>query len=93
MRLLILAASVSLQIFQQVNLAGFDLTTAPGRALKYFGTELTFDAAEAACQNNMPLPGHLITVDNVAVSNWVMNKLNKMWIGLKVGVHFQGWLL
>ena len=61
---------------------GFDVETAPGRAIKYFKDELTRDEAADYCQNNLPRPGYLLTVDNAEINDWVVDKTKIMWIGL-----------
>jgi len=61
---------------------GFDVETAPGRAIKYFKDKLTRDEAADYCKKNLPRPGYLLTVDNAEINDWVVNKKKKMWIGL-----------
>jgi len=60
----------------------FDVTTAPGRALKYFGEQLNHDDAAEYCATKLPRTGYLITVNNAEVNNWVVEKSDRMWIGL-----------
>jgi len=60
---------------------GFDTTTAKGRALKFFHTTTTWDDAKKKCRNLIK-PGFLITVENEAVNNWVMDNKVETWIGL-----------
>jgi len=60
----------------------FDVETAPGRAIKYFDIVKTRDEAADYCENNLPLHGNLITVDNAEINDWVVSKAERMWIGL-----------
>lgn len=62
---------------------GYDITTAPGRALKFFSTQKTFDGAEASCETDLVRRGNLITVTDKAVSDWVIAKTVNTWIGLQ----------
>jgi len=60
----------------------FDVTTAPGRALKYFDQQLNHNDAAEYCATKLPRTGYLITVNNAEVNSWVVGKTDKMWIGL-----------
>ena len=58
---------------------GFDVTSIPGRAVKYFSTEKDWDSAKSACHD---LGGYLLTVDSDSVTNWATQKDDVFWIGL-----------
>ena len=60
----------------------FDVETAPGRAIKYFDIVKTRDEAADYCENDLPLRGNLITVDNAEINDWVASKTERTWIGL-----------
>ena len=60
---------------------GFDISTKPGRALKFFKEATTWDDAKKKC-GNLIRPGFLITVDDEDVNAWVMDKKVVTWIGL-----------
>jgi len=60
----------------------FDVETAPGRAIKYFDIVKTRDEAADYCENDLPLRGNLITVDNAEINDWVVSKTERTWIGL-----------
>merc|ERR1712180_199798 len=58
---------------------GFDVTSIPGRAVKYFSTKKNWDSAKSACH---ALGGYLLTDDSASVNNWVKEKSGVSWIGL-----------
>ena len=58
---------------------GFDVTSIPGRAVKYFSTKKNWDTAKSACHD---LGGYLLTVDSDSVTKWVKKTSDVFWIGL-----------
>ena len=59
--------------------SGFDVTSIPGRAVKYFSTKKDWGSAKSACQD---LGGYLLTVDSDSVTNWATQREDVFWIGL-----------
>ena len=59
--------------------AGFDITSVPGRAVKYFTTATTWEDAETHCES---LGGYLITANSDKVIDWLAKQDSLTWIGL-----------
>ena len=65
---------------RDLTLSGFDTTSVPGRAVKYFSYHKTWYDAKSYC-NNLECGGHLLTVNNGAANRWIMGR-SRTWIGL-----------
>jgi len=58
---------------------GYEIVS--GRAVKYFDTLANWEVARDAC-HALPTGGHLLTVDNDEIHNWLHQKSQETWIGL-----------
>jgi len=63
----------------ELSLEGYDIVS--GRAVKYFDELVNWEAARDAC-HALPTGGHLLTVDNDEIHDWLHQKSEETWIGL-----------